>query len=265
MVAPAEAAELAFARLDRAGLAAARADLDARVPCASEPLSPAAMARVHRAMALASFVDGNLARTTQALAGLFAAEPGHQIPSSVLAEQHPIRDQVPAAMLALRGDVGVPVPALDAGWIEVDGLASKTAPTQRAAILQEVDGQGKVVATHYWWPDTPSFDWVVLLAPTVVVSSEASPTPSPWAKRAPLLAATGATVIAAAVLTALAVDGRAEFDAVDPLDGSATDDERAALRTDLESLQAEVNTLTYLGYGAAGLGLGLGAVVVVTW
>ena len=66
-------------------------------------------------------------------------------------------------------------------------------------------------------------------------------------------------------MLALAADGRADFDATEPLATDAADDERDALRSELEGTQARVNSLAWGGYIAAGAGLGLGAVAVVAW
>lgn len=282
----ADSAERAFTGVDVEAFLPARAEMQARLACVKELLSPAALARVHRVEALGAFVEGNQAKVPQALAGVFAAEPGHQVPTSLLPEGHPVRGQVPVAMLALRDDLGEPLPPLVSGWIEADGVGAERAPAQRAAVLQQVDNQGQAIATHYHWPGDTNATWLVPVegaAPTKVAdtrqvsraavdvgdtgqsASSKSATPSPWAHRAPWLATAGASVIASGVMLALAADGRAEFDATEPLSASASSDERSALRSELSADQDRVNALVYAGYAAAGVGLGLGAVAVFTW
>ncbi len=266
----ADSAEASFSSVDVPGFTAARSELLSRLACAREPLSPQAIARVHRVQALGSQVDGKPARVPQALAALFAAEPGHQMPTTLVPDGHPVRQQITPAMMALRDDPGFLLPVPASGWIEAEGTAVKAAPVQRAAVLQQVDGQGQVVATHYWWPDEASVGWLVPVEKGIdtgapAVAAKAPREPSAWGRRAPFLAATGASLVASGVLFAMAADGRAEFDAIEPLDESATDEQRSALRGDLGEMQAEVNTLAYASYAAAGVGVGLGVVTVIVW
>jgi hypothetical protein len=277
----ATSAEAAFQKVDAAGFAAGRSEMEARLACVGEIVSPSAIARVHRVETIASFLAKDAARVPQALAGTFAAEPGHQIPSSLLPDGHPIRAQVSVAMMALRDDVGAPLPALGSGWFEADGTSVKNAPAQRAAVIQQIDGQGQVLATHYRWPDETGFDWVVpgagtagttegrgsssALSATTPGSATRSSTPSPWGRRAPLLALSAGSLVASGVLYALAAEGKAEFEASPQLGDDATDAERSAYRSELEGMQSETNGLSLGCYAALTVGLGLGAVVVVTW
>jgi hypothetical protein len=192
------------------------------------------------------------------------------MPTSLVPEGHPVRQQIAPAMMALRDDPGFLLPVPASGWIEAEGVAVKSAPVQRAAVMQQVDGQGQIVATHYWWPDEANTGWLVPVekgidTSTTAVATKAPGTPSPWGRRAGLLAATGATLVGSGLMFALASGGRAEFDAVQPLDESATSEQRAALEGDLGAMQAEVNTLAYASYAAAGVGVGLGVVTVIVW
>lgn len=271
-------AERAYGALDSPAFTAARLDLEARIACTGDLLAPGVVAKVHRVEVLGAFLDDQTTRVSQALAGLFTAEPGHQIPASLLPDGHPIRGRVSSAMMALRDDPGVPVPAMTSGWVEADSLATKVVPTQRAAVLQQVDGQGKVVATHYRWPEEVGFAW---MAEGVTGAVSAAPLGSaphasgstakvakpagPWAHRAPLIAITGASLVASSVMFALAAEGRAEFDATAALNAAASDEEREDYRANLQEIQGRVNPLAYASYGAAGLGVALGVVTVVTW
>ena len=266
--------ETAFTKVDAVAFNEGKAAVEARMVCASDVLSPASEARIHRVATLGAFLGGRLDRVPRALAGVFAAEPGHQIPSSLLPDGHPIRAQVTAAMLYLHDDPGVELPKPASGWFEADGAHVLRAPTLRAAVMQQLDGQGNVIATHYHWPDDAGFEWVVPVAgsssvatanlsgdPVVVAPSQ----PSPWAHRAPWLVLSGASIITSGVLYALAADGRAEFDEQPTLDGSVGDAERADYRAKLEGMQSGANGLSYGCYVAAGVGVAFGAVAAVTW
>lgn len=260
-------AEIAFATANGTAFAEARLAVEARMACSSDILSPAAQARIHMVAALGGFVDKRHERVPLALAGMFAAEPGHQIETKLVPEGHPIRAQVAPAMMYLRDDPGVALPAVGSGWIEADGVHATKAPAQRASIMQQLDGAGQVIATHYRWPGDDDFAWVVAGAPVIDVATVVAPkpTPSAWAHRAPWLVASGTSLITSGVLYAMAADGRAEFDAQATLDGAARDEVKAAYTEELKSMQTETNTLTYGAYIAGGLGLALGGVAVITW
>lgn len=270
----ATSAEGAFVTLDGAAFATARQTMEARLGCSAEILSPPADARIERVEALGAFLDERDALIPQALAGLFFAEPGHQIPTALLPDGHPVRALITPAMLLLRDDPGLTLPVPSSGWIEVDGAHALVAPTQRSAVLQQIDGQGAVVATHFRWPDEVGFDWVVPVAastaPAVAETARlrpptASHPPTAWGHRAPLLGAAAASLIASGVLYAIAAQGYQEFDGSAVMGPDATDAERSTYRTQLEGMQATTNPVAYGCFAAAGVGLALGVVTVVTW
>ncbi|GDX78533.1 hypothetical protein LBMAG42_03440 [Deltaproteobacteria bacterium] len=269
----ANSAESAFAKADRAGFKDSTAALELRTSCAAEVLSVNAQARIHRVEALGAFLDQRLDRVPLALAGVFATEPGHQIPTALLPDGHPIRGQVTAAMLYLHDDLGAELPKPGSGWIEADGTHVLRAPSLRAAILQQLDGQGAVLATHYRWPDEVGFDWVVPVAESSVATANLSdargtaerPPSGEWGHRAPWLVLSGASLITSGVLYALAAEGRADFDAQLALDGDVGDEERANYRAKLEGMATGTNGLSYGCYVAAGAGVAFGVVAAVTW
>lgn len=195
----AELAEARFVRLDAEGFTAARGALEMRLTCTTDTLDGSTMGRIHRVEALGAFIDGRTDRVTQALAGLISADPGHQLPTALVPEGHPIRATLSPATALLKDDPGATMPKMASGWIEVDGTARPAAPTQRAAVMQQIDDQGAVVASHYRWPDEQGFTWsrtpdsasVAAKPPTPTASPTTAPTsppPTP-AARAPAAAA----------------------------------------------------------------------------
>lgn len=252
---------------------AAVATMESRLICVKDQLDPESIARVHRVEVLAAFKSDKNDRVRQGLAGVFAAEPGHQIPVALVPESHPIRAIVKPAMLALNDDPGVLLPVPTSGWIVVDGTSSLHAPTQRSAVMQQIDGQNQVVATHYRWPDDGGFDWLVPVAPSTApeISGVGEKTwidtgrRSPWAHRAPLLAVAAASLGTSAALYAMAAHGEADFNAQPVLGPDATADTRDAYRSTLEASRGSTNAMTYGCYAAAGAGLALGIVTVITW
>jgi hypothetical protein len=259
-------AEGAFGRLDATAFASARSAMEARLACAGEKLGLDVIARIHRVEAFAAILERRDDRMAQALAGLFAVEPGHQIPVSLVPEGHPLRKVIPNAMTALREDERTDLPILASGWFDVDGSASPNVPAGRAAMVEQIDSQNALVSTHYRWPDELGFAWVVqdAVAPVGDVPTT-RPTARRWTRRTPLLAAAAASLATSGALLAMAADSRAEFDARPTLADGASGATREAYRTELEGVQARANGLTYGGYVAAGAGLTLGVVTVIAW
>jgi hypothetical protein len=150
--------EVAFGNLDAEGFEANHVALLARLACLAVPLSLDEVARVHRMMALhAAFAEPD--RIVPALAALLVVEPQHQLPTALVPEGHPLREALGRAGQATRVTDSVPLKELEEGWFEVDGTARRAVPARRAAIVQRLDGQMRVVETRYWWPGDRLGDW----------------------------------------------------------------------------------------------------------
>ncbi len=222
---------------------------------------------MHRVEALAAFLDQDTARLPFAVAGIFAADPGHQIPTALLPDGHPIRLAIPNAAAVLRADPGLALPALGKGAIEVDGAVAERAPTRRSAVMQQRGPKGELLATHYRWPDERGFDWVVGES-AKVSSREVKPAKSTTERtghRAPMLVLTAASLAGSGVLYAIAASGYKNFEDEPVLTTGTSVDEREAYRDDLETMQARNNPLAIGCYAAGGVGLILGVVTIATW
>ncbi|MDP2316162.1 MAG: hypothetical protein Q8P41_24910 [Pseudomonadota bacterium] len=271
-----ESADINMGKMDTDGFLAARDTLLRRLACVNEPLSGTAVGAVHRVIATGAFLQKEDARIAPALAGLLAADPGYQLPLSLYPEGHPIRVLLSHGGLLARDPNTRPLVSLASGWLEVDGLATEKAPTARAAVIQQVDGQGAVVETRYVWPEADLGTWAggaplaaatpvkpvkPVKPPKVKVEREVQPAlpTEPVARsgkaRVPMLAATAVTVVTTGVLLGAAASSKAAF-----LDTTSdlTDDELVALR-------GTTNTLT-IGWAAAGVAsLGLGVGLAFAW
>ena len=245
LVEAASGAEYAFTQNDTVAFASGRETVLARLRCQSDPLSPAAIARVHRVQALAAFLETDEGRVAAALAGLLTAEPGHQLPMDLIHDRHRIRAQLGLAGLMLREPGTEPLLAPPSGWIEVNGTAATSLPTVRTAVLQRIDGQGHVVQTHYWWPGDDLGGWR-----DDGIRERVSIRP-----RVPLAIGTGVALAGAGVLYGLATTTEARFH-------DATT-ERSL--DELASLRTEANALSWGWIGASAASLGLGAALVITW
>jgi hypothetical protein len=240
-------ADLSTAKMDAAGLLAARDRVLVRLGCVTEPLSGSAIGGVHRIVATAASLEHQDTRIAPALAGMLAADPGYQLPAALYPEGHPIRGLLSHAGILLRDPGERPLLTPPSGWLEVDGQHADAAPLARPAVIQQIDGDGAVVETRYVWPSDDLGRWAA--------APDAAPTPRPHALRVPLLAATAAGVVATGVLYGVAAADNASFH-----DESIvrTEPELATLRNSTNGL-----TLAWIGVGAASLGLGVG--LVLSW
>lgn len=269
----ADSADAHFVRLDAEGFSASRAALEQRLACTTDTLDGSTMGRIHRVEALGAFIDGKPERVPQALAGLISADPGHQLPADLVPLGHPVRAALAPASALLRDDIGVPMPRLPSGWIEVDVAPKPAAPGNRAAVLQQIDDQGAVVASHYRWPDEAGFAWVVVqkgpsiatATPVSMPAPRADHTPSRWAHRAPLLGAAVASLATSGALYAIASQKHSEFDGQPIMAADATEQERSDYRASLETMQSNASVLSWGWIATGGVGLALGAVAVITW
>jgi hypothetical protein len=206
-----------------------------------------------------------------ALAGVIAADPGHQIPVSLLPEDHPIRAWLPAAAALLREDTPKPIPAPASGWLEVDGVFSTTAPANRAIVVQQVDAQNAVVATRYLWPGNREFSWLVgPAAPARVArtpeAAAPAPTPakrkgSPWARRIPFMVLTVGTGAAAGWFLADANDAVLDFRQAEQGALVSSEEYREQLQGYQDRANVGASAFCILGGASAGLLL----VTAISW
>lgn len=172
--------------MDEASFTFARTTLETRLACVGEPLTPTAFARIHLVEAMGAFLEGKSDRIGPALAGMFAADPGHQVPIALIPELHPIRQQMSYAGALLRLPDVEPLAVLPSGWFEVDGTFQKEVPSKRAAILQQVDGNGVVVASRYHWPGDDLGEWKGSAGAMASNKAGKAPKPAPAPKAAPV-------------------------------------------------------------------------------
>ena len=270
----AESARSAFAAVDPEGFATSRGIMLDRVRCQTERLDPKVIGQVHLVQALAAQLEGRKDRVAAAIAGMFAADPGYQIPLTVVPEGHPMRGQIDYAARLLREPPTTALPILPSGWIEADGELAKAISPVRAELVQEMDGAGQVIATGYLWPGDPVDAWLappaksegsggVSARPASDLSSAARlpPThPSPWLHRAPLIVAGVGAGVAAAILGVDAFTAKSSFDAYTPSSPASAEDEST-----LTGLQTRANENATIALVVGGVGLGVATVTVVTW
>lgn len=246
-----ESADLAMRRLDVPAYGVARDRVLERVDCAAEPLSGPTIGAVHRVVATGAFLDQDQPRIAPALAGLLAADPGYQLPIELYPEGHPIRGLLSHAGILLRDTEVRRLADPAQGWMEVDGAAGNTVPTARAAVVQQIDPDGRVAESRYVWPEDDLGSWA--WTPPVVVAAPA-PAPKTHPARVPLLVAAAGSAVATGVCLGVASGAHTAF----YVDEQRSDEEYVALRD-------RANGFTVGWIGAAVATVGLGVALVVTW
>jgi hypothetical protein len=137
-------AALSLATLDEEGFIAATDALRGALPCASEILTPADAASVHRTVALRKFWDGDEGGAREAFQAALRVEPGATLPTKIAPEGGPLarlyadaQGRPPSLMVPFRG------PSWTTG--HVDGARASDRPANVPAIVQyDVSSEGVV-------------------------------------------------------------------------------------------------------------------------
>ncbi len=236
--------ELAFAEMDTLGLAQAREQALARIPCLSEPITPRVAAAFHRMMAMSAFASGD---EDAVLAEFHAArrlEPGYAIPLDVAPAGHPLVVLYERAVTADEGGLDATIPPLG-GYVTVDGVLGAPRPTGISSLVQSFQPGDVLERTLFLAPgeSTPTFGPMPL--------DELRRVRRRWA----LGGSSAAAFVAGGVLYGLAWRQHANFwDEDDPL----PDENLAGART-------RSNTLFLSAVGAGTVGLGFGVATAIAW
>jgi hypothetical protein len=135
---------LSFATLDEEGFLAASDAARNGLPCASELLTAAEAAGLHRISALRAFWDGDEAVATASFQAALRLEPDHRLSDKIAPEGGPLARLYAGA--AAR-PAGLMVPFRAPSWTTgyVDGARATERPANIPAIVQyEVAGQGVI-------------------------------------------------------------------------------------------------------------------------
>jgi hypothetical protein len=133
-----DAAEKAFVATDDKAMSVAIGQVKRALGCAREPLPPAVCARVHRARALAAWLDDDESAAISALRGMLHADPRTELPESVVPSLHRLRrllveaEESPASWGEGRGT----------GWLLVDGLRTGAVPIGQPYVVQPLREDG---------------------------------------------------------------------------------------------------------------------------
>lgn len=230
------ALETAFVDLDDPGFAAANEAVLAVIPCVASPLDLRDILALHRAFALAAFVDGDMAGSRKSWGAVRTLNPSWTPPLELAPEGHLLRTQFDTAPMG--PEIVELELAPEGGWL-VDGRVASAVPRDRAFVLQGADGERMIIYTGYHraLAEVPLLDF-------------AKPGPSPKAKKMRL----GGTLLGSGL--ALLAGGAAvvHFQAVSSID-----------EVDYDKFEATVTRGNVAGWSAIVLGAGAVGVTTAAW
>jgi hypothetical protein len=143
----------AFRTVDEIAFDRASKSLMLAISCLDRVPASADISRLHQAVALASYVNGQTRACRRSFNTVRLLDPSWRLDPKQFPETHPILDLFHAAT--------DPGPVEDLGkispkqWV-VDGVPRSEAPTERGFLLQVLDEEGHIVWSGYQW------DWTEL-------------------------------------------------------------------------------------------------------
>lgn len=253
-----DAAETAFARLNRGEVLASTDAARATLPCLSEPLTVDVAARLHRALGLREFLDKDAEAARRSFAASRSLVPAASLPDWIAPAANPIQREFTAIALdTLRSDP-VPPTTVHLGF---DGRYGVMRPASVPTILQAFGADGAPTATWLLAPGDPLPAGVIVapVAGTQVAGTQAAETTlstgaTHHGPNRALLAGSIGTAVVSGGLYALAFNARAHHTAA----------------TDVDTLDAAYTAnhafvVSSAGTAAVAVGLGVSAFLVTSW
>ncbi|MFT5683468.1 MAG: hypothetical protein ACI8RZ_004400 [Myxococcota bacterium] len=233
----------AFTAQDLSGLHQGRDDSLAAIPCLGEPITPDAAAAFHRMLALGAFTEGDRERSQAELQAARALQPAVNHLDGLVLPGHPLTRLYDETLTS--PPPGVSIEAARGSDLLIDGRDVRHLPTGAAAVVQYLHDDA-VSQTLLFQPGDPLP--VPSAAPTVARSATSH--------RPLLLAATGTTAIAAAVVYGLSWQAHSQLwdTEVDPI----PDGELAAQQ---QRTNRRASAAAILGAGAGVMG----TLTIVYW
>lgn len=245
-------AEKAFASMDITGLRSGVDDAVLEVACLSAVLPPVTAAKLHRGVALRSFVTGDESGARRALLAARVLDPTGEYPVSVIPADHPLRKLDPGVPAVTPATIAVTPPS--AGLVYFDGHNRFDRPSDRPTAYQLIGSRGDSLAGAYLLPEDPMPAY-----PVSAVVATTTTTATTVEKKShlsiPLAIIGGLGLAGAGVTYALAGESNKTF-----YEAGKTEDE-------IRAAYDQTNTMVYTSAALATIGLGTGvtAVVVGKW
>jgi hypothetical protein len=219
-----QAAETAYVDLEMTEADAAVDQALFSLPCVDELLPPDLAARYHRVLGLRLYGAGEEQQAMRAFAAAKQLEPNHVLSKDLVPTGHVLREQYDR-LTALGQTRAVAEPRY--GTFAFDGSLGIQRPVDRFTLFQQLDEEDAIIETRYLGPGDLLPDY------------ERKPK-----FRAPIIASTGAGLVAAGALYAVALGAAANWKNSD-----------FASEADLLDARRRVNTLAgvSIGVGSAAL------------
>ena len=246
-----DAAESAFAKLNRGEVLASTDAAREAIPCLGEVMTVDVAARVHRALGLRQFLDKDAVAARLSFAASHSLVPADALPDWIAPSANPIQQDFTAISLDSLRVEAVPPTSVRLGF---DGRPGLTRPATVPTILQALGADGAPTATWLLAPGQ-ALPPEVIVAPVTVATTDTVPPPPP--RHGPNRVLLGGSIGAAVVsggLYALALNAQSHHTSA----------------TDLDSLDAAYKAnhafvATSAGTAAVAVGLGAGAFLITSW
>jgi hypothetical protein len=146
-----QVAEASFAELDVAGFSNSIEETVLFVlPCLKDPIETVVAAQVHRMLALRAYSSRREDLIEPSMLAGRQLEPDYRWPEVLIPEGHEFREQYEALPAVPSGTRTLRSPK--DGTVLIDGEATLDLVTERAAIVQYLDGEGQTQWTQYRMP-----------------------------------------------------------------------------------------------------------------
>ncbi len=252
-----EQAQRALERLEPEGFITATDRLDTLIPCLAEPLSRHLAAEIHRTKGIRAVSERD-ATASRYFAAARAIEPAYKLPSTLVPDGHPVRQEY--AAFDLTGGGFDPIPAPAEGSLTLDAGPKLYRPTSWPTIAQYLGADGSVRFTAYLQPGAPFPEYPVANTTGTILPAFVAPPPPPQpvtpprttSSRVPLGVAAITGSLLTGALVGLAGVSEAKFNDLDTPDA------------DLDGLRSRANSLVVAsGFtGAASVGFGVAFLAV---
>ena len=138
------AVDQAFAANDAKAMSAAVAQMRKAMACSREPVPPQHCAKIHRARALAAWVEGDEEAVVRWFRGMLHADPRTDLPARIVSERHKLRSLLTVA--EERETLWSEGPGKT--WLLVDGLRTGAVPTTQPYVVQPIRDDGQTLGAR---------------------------------------------------------------------------------------------------------------------
>jgi hypothetical protein len=242
-----DAVGVAFRRMDEHAMRAARARVEAELPCVDAALAPQDAARIHETIALEAFLEGDGARVKEGLRAALRADPRYE-PHPELAPAGGVLHRLYEDARALPDARTAPLPPR-AARLRIDGATADARPLEGPVLVQRLESDGLPSHSALLQGKEPLPEWAL------------SPTPQGPSVARSLGWTAGGLALASAGLWTGFLANRAVY----ARESEAALAGKGPSQRDLDGRWRVTNGLGTAAIVGSTLGLGVGVAAVVSW